>query len=351
MSMISILTLGTVAGCSTGTSTSTVPVKTDTTSVKTSDFVLNEYTIPAFDPGIELYLREKRKSNNNTSSKDEVVLFLEPFGVPTAEAFDVPGYSWMEDLAKQGYDTWALDIRGFGKSTRPTVMDKPPMENPPAVKATDGVRDVDAAVEFIQKSRNAEKVHIVGWSWGAVVASMYAIEHSEKVNKMVLYGGMHGFNLPSMTQSLEEKPGVLKASLPAYQLATADMTIHHWHMMMKDKELASKEAMDTVSKVFMTSDPTSNNRQPASIRRAMGPLVDLYYIWSNKPIFDAAKIKQPILIIRGDADFFADSEFINKLTGAAQKKEVVIKDATHWVLYEKNRDQLLSETVNFLRAK
>lgn len=312
--------------------------------------VLTEHKIPGIDHGIELYLREKANADRQHFSKDNVVLLLEPFSVPSAEAFDVPGYSWMEELAKEGYDAWALDFRGFGKSTRPAAMEKPPLENPPVVQATDAIKDVEAAVEYIRKTRKIDRVNIIGWSWGGVVAGMYAAGHPEKVNKLVLYGAMHGFSLPSMVKPLEEGPGVLKSKLPSYQLVTFDMIIHHWHMMMKNHDLASKEAFEAVGKVFMGSDPTSVSRQPNSIRRPMGPLIDLYYIWSNKPIFDAARIKASVLLIRGDADLFADATFFDKLTGAARKKEVIIKDATHWVLYEKNRHQLLSETAHFLKT-
>ncbi len=312
---------------------------------------LTEHKIPGIDYGIELYLREKAPADRQDFSKDDVVLLLEPFSIPSAEAFDVPGYSWMEDLAKDGYDVWALDFRGFGKSTRPAAMEKPPLENPPVVRAAEAIKDVEAAVEYIRKTRKVDRVNIIGWSWGAVIGGMYAVGHPEKVNKLVLYGAMHGFSLPSMVEPLEERPGVLNSKLPAYQLATFDMTLHHWHTMMNGHELARKEAFEAVGRVFMESDPTSRSRQPNSIRRPVGPLIDLYYIWNNKPIFDAGKIKAPVLVIRGDADFFADPTLFGKLTGAGGKKEIIIKDATHWVLYEKNRSQLIWETTLFLKTK
>lgn len=174
------------------------------------------------------------------------------------------------------------------------------------------------------------------------------IQWPDRGNRLVLYGTMHGFSLPAMTAPLEERPGVLRAKLPAYQLATFDMTLHHWSQMMRGRPLATKDALDAVRKVFLESDPTSGNRQPPSVRRPMGPLVDLYHIWRNTPVFDAAAIRAPMLVIRGDSDFFADPSFFEKLTGTKAKREVVIKDATHWVIYERHRDQLLSETARFL---
>lgn len=144
-------------------------------------------------------------------------------------------------------------------------------------------------------------------------------------------------------------PGVLKESLPAYQLAAFEMTLHHWRMMLGQRPLVTDDALQAVREVFMRSDPTSGARVPPAIRRPMGPLVDLYHIWSARPIFDAARITVPVLVIRGDADFFAEPGLAAKLTGAPRKEEVVIKDATHWVLYEKHRDRLLSATEEFLK--
>ncbi|KZE46689.1 hydrolase [Brevibacillus parabrevis] len=342
-----------VTGCSTpeaskpNSTTTQVQPKVATAN----ELATEELTVPSIDKNVSLYVRHKAAVDKTNFTSKEVVLFLEPFSVPTAQAFDVPGFSWMEEYAKQGYDTWAMDFRGFGHSTRPVEMDKPPVANAPVVRASEAVQDLQAVVDYIKKTRNVDKVNIVGWSWGGVVAGMYATEHSNDIEKLVLYGAMHGFSLPLMATPFEAegKPGEINPKLPAYQVVTFDKAMHHWHMMLDKRELVSGEAMNAVSKVFLTSDPYSSKQPDQAIRRPMGPLVDLYYIWTDKPIFDAAKITAPVLIIRGDLDFFADKSLINKLTNVSEKKEVVIKEATHWVLYEKNRDQLLSETDQFLK--
>ncbi|MGG4449387.1 alpha/beta hydrolase [Brevibacillus porteri] len=343
-----------VQGCSTPDS----PNQNSTTQAQsvvesTSEIVTEELKVPSIDQDVSLYVRHMSTKNKEKFTNNEVVLFLEPFSVPTAQAFDVPGYSWMEEYAKQGYDTWAMDFRGFGHSTRPVEMDQPPVKNAPVVRATEAVKDLEAVVQHIKKTRQVDKISIVGWSWGGVVAGMYATEHSDDIEKLVLYGVMHGFSLPLMATPFETKgkPGEINPQLPAYQVVQFDKAMHHWHMMLDKRDLVSGEAMNAVSKVFVNSDPNSSKQPEQSIRRPMGPLVDLYYIWTDKPIFDAAKITTPVLIIRGDLDFFADKSLFHKLTHASAKQEVVIKDATHWVLYEKNRDQLLRETDEFLKKE
>lgn len=88
----------------------------------------------------------------------EAVLFLEPYGVPTAQAFDISGYFWMDHLSKKGYATFSLDFRGFGKSTHLKAMNDPPLNHPPVVRATDAIKDVDAAVEYIKKQKTIDQL-------------------------------------------------------------------------------------------------------------------------------------------------------------------------------------------------
>src|SRR3954469_23076282 len=56
-----------------------------------------------------------------------VVLFVHGAGTPAEVAFDVPyrDYSWMEYLARAGYDVFSMDTTGYGRSIRPFVMSDP----------------------------------------------------------------------------------------------------------------------------------------------------------------------------------------------------------------------------------
>lgn len=319
--------------------------------IKPKKIVLEEQKIPSLDKDFEIYLLHKKLARKSTPAADEVVLFLEPFSVPTAKAFDVPGYSWMDDFAERGYDTWAMDFRGFGQSDRPEEMDAPPQQNPPVVTHQEALKDLTAVIHYIKKKQNVDKVNLVGWSWGAVVAGEYAATQPEDVHKLVLHGFMHGFPLPSMTEPFagKQNPEQFNPRAPAYQVVNFETGMHHWHMMMNGRPLASREAMKQVENVFTASDPTGKTRADQMIRRPMGPLKDLYSIWTNRPLYDLSQITSPVLVIYGDSDFFAEKNILKKLTGTKEKKEVVIPEATHWVLYEKNRGMLLEETDLFLK--
>src|SRR3954447_14486932 len=58
---------------------------------------------------------------------DQVVLFVHGAGTPAEVAFDVPrqDYSWMGYLARAGFDVFAMDMTGYGRSSRPAPMNDP----------------------------------------------------------------------------------------------------------------------------------------------------------------------------------------------------------------------------------
>jgi pimeloyl-ACP methyl ester carboxylesterase len=70
----------------------------------------------------KLYVRERALSSVlRKGTGDKVVLFVHGAGTPAEVSFDVPyqDYSWMGYLAKAGYDVFAMDMTGYGRSARP----------------------------------------------------------------------------------------------------------------------------------------------------------------------------------------------------------------------------------------
>ena len=94
----------------------------------------------------------------------------------------------MDFVARRGFDAYFVDVRGYGRSTRPAAMEQPPAANPPFADTREAVRDVAAAVEFILKRRGVSRINLVGWSWGTTMMAGYAAENPARVEKLVLYG-------------------------------------------------------------------------------------------------------------------------------------------------------------------
>jgi pimeloyl-ACP methyl ester carboxylesterase len=124
-----------------------------------SDVVTETFMIPSLDPGITVHVRNKRLAGE-TFPPQRIVLFVHGATFPSETMFDIdlPGGSWMDYAAKRGFDTYSVDVRGYGRSTRPAAMSQPPADNPPFAGADDAVRDISAAVDFILKRRGVPRI-------------------------------------------------------------------------------------------------------------------------------------------------------------------------------------------------
>lgn len=95
--------------------------------------VTETFFIASDDPSIKLHIRNKYPSGQALFPPEKIVLFVHGATYPSESTFDIdlPGGSWMEYAARRGYDTYFVDIRGYGRSTRPSCMDVSPDKNPP----------------------------------------------------------------------------------------------------------------------------------------------------------------------------------------------------------------------------
>ena len=144
--------------------------------------------IPSGDTGIQLFVRNKHISGR-AASPDKILLFVHGATYPAETAFDLPieGASMMDLVAGRGYDVYLVDVRGYGRSTRPAEMSPPPAANKPIVSTAVAARDLGAAVDYILKKRKVSKINVMGWSWGTSIAGLYTSEHNDKVSRLVLY--------------------------------------------------------------------------------------------------------------------------------------------------------------------
>jgi pimeloyl-ACP methyl ester carboxylesterase len=172
-------------------------------------YVANASTVPAIEgETVQIYVRERVKPatiQRGAPPDDRVVLFVHGAGTPAEVAFDVPfeDYSWMAYLAAAGFDVFAMDMTGYGRSTRPNAMNdvcnlsseqqRALGRTPCAAKheaqlttiASDW-DDIDAVVDYIRALRDTPRVSLVGWSLGGPRAGGYAARNADKVAKLVL---------------------------------------------------------------------------------------------------------------------------------------------------------------------
>ena len=99
--------------------------------LRVDHYVNVKSTVPAIAGQITaIYVREIVRAGTalrNRSSANPVVLFVHGAGTPGAVGFDVAyaDYSWMAYLARAGFDVFAMDMTGYGRSTRPPAMNDP----------------------------------------------------------------------------------------------------------------------------------------------------------------------------------------------------------------------------------
>src|SRR5262249_7387280 len=140
---------------------------------------------------------------------NRIALFVHGAGTPAEVAFDVPyqDYSWMAYLAGAGFDVFAVDMTGYGRSMRPAPMNdpcnlsrdqqalfagslmpsicEPSYPNQLTTLASDW-NDIGAVVDHIRALRHVDKISLLAWSLGGPRAGGYAGQHPEKGLKLVL---------------------------------------------------------------------------------------------------------------------------------------------------------------------
>src|SRR5262249_51300021 len=155
---------------------------------QSQNIVMEEIMVPAADPGIEIYVRNKRPADLTAFRPERTVLFVHGATYPAHTSFDLKldGLSWMDYIAARGYDVYLLDRRGYGKSTRPKEMDEKPEANPPLVRGDTAVKDIGTVVDFILRRRNIARLDLMGWSWGTTLMATYTTRNAAKVERLVL---------------------------------------------------------------------------------------------------------------------------------------------------------------------
>ncbi len=92
------------------------------TSANAQQIESETFMVAAADPGIHLHVRNKRLEGRDSFPGERVVLFVHGATYPSETVFDtdLPGGSWADHVARKGYDVYFVDVRGYGRSTRPS---------------------------------------------------------------------------------------------------------------------------------------------------------------------------------------------------------------------------------------
>jgi pimeloyl-ACP methyl ester carboxylesterase len=315
-----------------------------------SNLVMEEFVVPAGDPVISLYVRNKYPQGMTQFPAEKILLFVHGATYPAETAFDLKlnGWSWMEYIARHGYDVYLVDLRGYGKSTRPPEMDQPATDHEPIVRTETAIKDVGAAVAFIRTRRGVSKVNLLGWSWGTTIMGWYTAQNNDKVHRLVLYA-------PQWVRTPPALPGA-GSTLGAYRTVTRDAAKARWLTGVpenKKADLIPPGWFEAWADATFATDPVGATQTPPILRVPNGVLQDGREFWgAGKAQYDPAEIRVPTLLAHAewDADLpsYMAHAYFAKLTRVPSKRYVEIGEGTHTIMMEKNRMQLFQAVQQFL---
>ena len=305
---------------------------------------------------VSLFVRERRGAPQGPA-----VLLVHGRSAAAVPSFDLEygDYSWMAYLADAGFDAFAVDLQGYGRSSKPAVMDQPcntsagnqakylvpnplPARCPPRYPdsfgsfATDW-DEIDTVVGFIRSLRadRALRVNLVGWSRGGMRVIGYAALRANNVEKVV---ALAPTRFPPV------------ASVPSYPM---NMTDKRDFFVDWDRQVDSKNCPQQV-------DP--------SIRQALWDstiaLDKLGSGWGasgvrRSPAFTAigwtpdlpGRVRAPTLVLRAALDDQAPEKATRALFDAlgGPKAYVTVSCGSHELVYEKQHTKLLQASAEWLQ--
>lgn len=312
---------------------------------------MEEFLIPGGDRGVQLYLRNKRSDPAGAPSPARTVLFVHGLTFAASAVFDLPlgGQSWMDFIAARGFDVWCMDIRGYGRSSRPPEFDAPATDNQPILDAATATRDLAAAAAFIRQRRGLPRLTILAWSWGTILAARHASETPDLVERLVLYAPVWTWQGPDPSPS---------APPVAYRSVTAEAALEGWLKAAPENKRASLLPVDWskqwVDAVWAT-DPEGARMNPPVVRVPNGPLAEVTETWkSGRPFYDPAPIAAPTQLVVAEWDRTTPPSqalaLFPLLANSPGKRLVVLPEGTHSIFLERNREALFTTVQSFLEG-
>jgi pimeloyl-ACP methyl ester carboxylesterase len=348
----------TVAGCATQPSS-----QDDEKLLAVDHFVSVRSSIPAIaGQTTRLYVRERAKPGTiagDASLANRVVLFVQGAGTPAEVAFDVPyrDYSWMAYLARAGFDVFSMELTGYGRSTRPAVMDDPCNLSPKQQAAlgpaaanckaapprhltpiTAEWEEIDAVVEYVKALRKVERVSLVAWSRGGPRAGGYAALHPGRVDRMVLLA-------PGYSRTMSATaPAKLPADAALVNTQSRQEFVENWDRQVGCPKQYDPATLNSVWSEMLRSDPVGATWGPG-VRRAPGTTV-----WGWTPAV-VGKTRIPTLMVAGEHDKQIAPERVRHLyedLGSSQKVFVDLACSSHNAMWETNHLLLFQASLEWL---
>jgi pimeloyl-ACP methyl ester carboxylesterase len=246
------------------------------------------------------------------------VLFVHGSSMASQPTFDLavpgrPDSSVMDWFAARGFDTWCMDLEGYGRSdkSRPINCD-----------ISNGADDLAAGSDYIGKTTGAKKLLVYGISSGALRAALFAQRHPERVARLAL---------DAMVWTGEGSPTLAerKKKLPEFSAKNRRPIDHAFVQSIFSRDHPGTADEATI-KAFADAIVALDDSVPT------GTYVDMC---SKLPLVDPEKITSPTIIMRGQWDGIASVddliEFFKRLPNP-DKQFAVMAGISHASFQQKN---------------
>ena len=328
-------------------------------------YVRVKSTVPALaGQDVPIYVRERVQAGTalrSASSTDRVALFVHGAGTPAEVAFDVPqrDYSWMAYLANAGFDVFAMDTTGYGRSYRPAAMNDPcnlakdrqgafvpsvipapcvPIYPHALTTIASDWNDINVVVDYVRALRHVDKVSLLAWSLGGPRAGGYAAQHPEKVQKLVLLAPAYGRNASSTPPAKMPPDGI------PMNTQSREEFYANWDRQVGCPAQYDADVAETVWSEMLAADPVGATWGPG-VRRAPQTAT---WGWNAAAV---GKTQTPTLMIAGQLDKQVPPERVRDLytdLAAPQKLLVDLACSSHNAMWEKNRLLMFKASLDWL---
>lgn len=279
-------------------------------------------------------------------AKPYPIIFLHggPGGFITYQQIEVLG-----KLANQGYDVYLYDQIGSGNSNR--------LDNIGEYTVERHKLDLTNIIDTI----GAEKVILIGQSWGAILATLYASNHEDQIHKLVL--SCPGPLLPFNYDLLDlESPDSLDLKAPLHTNREANEKVSNWRSAttaLVARTFLKKLASDKEADAFQTMLNAELQKSTVLDSNKLKPVNDGggYYVqqmtmysanYTRDPREALSQNCTPTLVLKGQYDNQPWGFTYEYLKLLENHKLVVIPNAGH-ALYIDKPDKFIEEISDFLQ--
>lgn len=279
-------------------------------------------------PGAELHRHTVQSDGHplavwqkSASAADSAILLVHGRTWSALPDFDlqVPGedLSLMDGLVAEGFDVYAVDLRGYGETPRDATGWLTPN------RAAD---DVAAVLEWIAGRRpGGGRPHLFGWSMGSTISQLAVQRHPGRAASLTLFGYWRD---PAATLP-PDPPGLeLLRERNTAAAAASDFIV---------PGSISDRAIDAYVAAALSADPVR-----VDVRRN-----------DHYNALDEAAITIPTLVIHGEHDPLTPMERQARLfvgLGTGHKQWVSVPGGDHAAFLEAPRAYFIHELVGFLRG-